>query len=249
MMPTTTRVLLGTDCNLSLFLNDLPLCQTSVKAITLEVQPLPVGLVIVRVSVPPPVSLTSALAFPSDTITDNPVILEDDRVTADGPRASAKATSVEPELEAAHLPSLHLRDELETHGCFDTPTTLKLLVEPLHRPASLDVALPWHLDRMIVGKAEDRTAMGASPPNASSPPPPQQSEAHTCILEEEWEIATIAGKRRAGTDNQYKVRWSRSWLLRGDLGNAQRLLQEFETRRRAHRGRKQGKPAYRARRR
>ena len=42
---------------------------------------------------------------------------------------------------------------------------------------------------------------------------------------------------------EYRVRWKDIWLPRSELGNAQRLLQEFEVRHRVQCGWKQGRPA------
>jgi len=39
------------------------------------------------------------------------------------------------------------------------------------------------------------------------------------------------------------VRWKNTWLPKGELGNAQKLLREFEAKGRAQRGCKRGRPA------
>jgi len=61
--------------------------------------------------------------------------------------------------------------------------------------------------------------------------------------EEKWEIVRIVDKRRAGKGYEYRVRWKDTWLPRSELGNAERLMQDFEAQDEAHCGRKQGKPA------
>ena len=74
----------------------------------------------------------------------------------------------------------------------------------------------------------------AGPPSASPPSLPRSSPAQTAPLEEEeWEIKRIIDKRRKGRRYEYRVRWTDSWLLKSELGNAQRLLREFEARDRA----------------
>lgn len=56
------------------------------------------------------------------------------------------------------------------------------------------------------------------------------------ILHLKWEIRKVVGKKRAGKGFEYRVRWKDTWLHRSELGNAQRLLQEYEAGRKAHRG-------------
>ncbi len=81
--------------------------------------------------------------------------------------------------------------------------------------------------------------MVASPPSAGSPPPSQQSKARIYVLEEkEWEIKKILGKRRVGKGYEYGVRWKDGWLRGSELGNARRLLREFEAQGRTQRGSK-----------
>lgn len=152
---------------------------------------------------------------------------------ADDIGAFTTATTVEPEIGTTHLRffSFHPREEPKALGCLDATTTLDASVEPLERPTSLDVALPQHLYGRVVGEDEHGTAMVVTSPSASTPPLPQPSEAQTCVLEEEeWEIRKIVGKRRVGKGYEYKVRWRDTWLPRSELGNAQRVLQEFEAR-------------------
>jgi len=113
-----------------------------------------------------------------------------------------------------------------------------LIGQPL--PTSLflsNVALPQHLYRRVVGENDHVAAPVASSPSGNTPLLPQQSEASPLVLEEEeWEIRSILGKRRAGTGYEYKVRWKDTWLPKSELGNAQRLLQEFEAKGRVQHG-------------
>lgn len=88
--------------------------------------------------------------------------------------------------------------------------------------------------KRIVGEDDHGAAAVTSPPSATPPPLSPQSPASKNVLEEqEWEISKIIGKRRAGRDCEYKVRWRSTWLPRSELGSAQQLLQEFEAQLRA----------------
>lgn len=96
----------------------------------------------------PTVSLNSVPAFPFNTITDNPVILEDNSIIADEYGASAKATSVEPQIKTAHTLSSHTKEEPEALDYVDALTAL----EPLNPPASPDGASPQNLCGQAVGE-------------------------------------------------------------------------------------------------
>jgi len=88
-----------------------------------------------------------------------------------------------------------------------------------------------------LGVAAVASSPSTSPPSASPSAPAQRSEAPTPALEEEeWEIRRIVGKRRAGKDDDYKVRWKDTWMAKCELAIAKRLLQEFEAQHRAQRG-------------
>ena len=56
--------------------------------------------------------------------------------------------------------------------------------------------------------------------------------------EQEWEVREILGKRTTVSGTKYMVRWENTWLSKGELGNARKLLREFEAKRRARHGRK-----------
>ena len=159
--------------------------------------------------------------------------------------SSTRATRVESKLGPATLQDPPPPEKSETHArlspCAPQPPT-----EPVDRPASPSVALPQHLDIQDAG-AGDRTVAAVATPRCPSPPPlAQLSPAPAPALEEEeeeeeWEIRKIVAKRRAGEDDEFLVCWTNSWLRRSELGNAQRLLKEFEVRRRARGGRKPSK--------
>ncbi len=47
--------------------------------------------------------------------------------------------------------------------------------------------------------------------------------------QQDWEIEETVGKRRGTKGWEYNVVWANTWWPRSELGNAQRLLQEFES--------------------
>ena len=53
------------------------------------------------------------------------------------------------------------------------------------------------------------------------------------IKESEWEIKKILDRRETMSGTEYKVRWKNTWLPKDELGNARRLVREFEAQRRA----------------
>ncbi len=120
----------------------------------------------------------------------------------------------------------------------DILTASESPTEPLDRTTFLNVARPQPLSEQVVCDDSHKSAPVASPRSTASSPPPQQSGARVSALEdeEEWEIRRIIGKRRAGKGYEYKVRWKDTWLPKSELGNARRLLQEFEAQCRSQRG-------------
>ena len=48
--------------------------------------------------------------------------------------------------------------------------------------------------------------------------------------EEEREVVKTTAKRSTRRGDDYKVRWEGTWKPESELGNAQRLIQEFEGR-------------------
>lgn len=130
-----------------------------------------------------------------------------------------------------HFSSTQPREELKTHGCLDAPSTPAPPLAPLHRPTSPDAALPQYFDRRLGGEDEHGTAAVANPPSASTP---GQFEGDYLVVQgEEWEIIMAARKRRAGKGYQIQVRWKSRWMARSELGNAQRLVREFDAIQRA----------------
>ena len=86
------------------------------------------------------------------------------------------------------------------------------------------------------------------PPHAITVPPlfaeRTQDQRASALDIEEWEIVKIVNKRRTGKGDEYKVCWKETWLLESELGNAQKLLLQFEAQGRAQPGRKRGRPAH-----
>ncbi len=127
-------------------------------------------------------------------------------------------------------------------GCLSThaiePTT-----ESIDRPTSPSTALPQHPGGRapVVGEDDHRAAAPASPPSAITPPlrPQPQGQEGSAWDEEddEWEIVRLVGERRRKGGDEYQVRWKSTWLPESELGNAQRLVREFEAREQVQRRR------------
>ncbi len=163
---------------------------------------------------------------------------DDEKTSETG--ASSRATSMESEIGTVHLQSFHAREQPKTHGCLNPPTT-EPSPSPIDCPISSSVAL-----------CRDRGGDGGIiatvyPPHALTVPPPlaerPQDQGGLVLDEEEWEIVKVVDKRRRGKGYEYKVCWKETWLLERELGNAQELLREFETKHQAQRGGKRGRPA------
>ena len=124
--------------------------------------------------------------------------------------------------------------ETPSRGKAETPVRLSTgtpvpSTKPIDRPTSPNAVLPQQLYTRSVGENDRGAAAVAKFPSASPPPLSQPSPAPNPALEgKEWEIREIVDKRRAGRGFEYKVRWEDTWLPKCELGNAQRLLQEFE---------------------
>ena len=155
-----------------------------------------------------------------------------------------RATSVEPEIETAHLLSSLRREELKAFKGLNALTALDPPVEALDRSNSPTVALPQYSDRGAVGVDEHGAVAVGNPPSTSTSSIPQQSEAGSFVFEEgEWEIRRIVSKRRIGGVYEYKVRWKDTWLSESEMENAQDLLRDFKAQSRARGGQNYGKPA------
>ena len=146
-------------------------------------------------------------------------------------------------LANSHLSS-HPKEEPKTLDYFDVPTIPDSPTKPFH-PSTSSAAPPQYTTRRVIREDDHGAAPVANHPSAITPPSPQQSEARASALEQnEWEVRRIIGKRRAGKVAEYRVRWKDMWLRRSELGNAKRLLQEFEARHRAQQKLKKWKAAF-----
>ena len=144
---------------------------------------------------------------------------------------STRATSVESELGPAPSQDPLSREQTETHARLSSCTS-ESTSESIDRPTFPSAAITQQQCMQVVGEDDHEVAAAAQPPSASPPPLSQPSPASTLVPEEEeWEIKKIVGKRRAGKGYEYRVRWKDTWLPRSDLGNARRLLREFEAQR------------------
>ena len=155
---------------------------------------------------------------------------------------STKATSVESKMGPATLQGPRPREQADTHGCLSTHTT-EATAEPIDCSTSPSAPLHQHPCGRFVGEDDSGAGVVASPPSPITPPLSPQSQAQNTALEEqEWEITKIVSKRRAGKGFEYKVHWKNTWLPKSELGNARRLLQEFEAQYRAQPGPKPHRP-------
>ncbi len=140
---------------------------------------------------------------------------------------------MESKIGPAALQSFPPREQAKTHGCLN-PHATEPTTEPIDRPTSPSTALPQHPGGRVVGEDDHRAAAAASPPNAITPPLPQQSQGQGGSVSDKedgkWEIVRIVTKRRRRGGDEYKVRWKSTWLPESELGNAQRLVREFEGR-------------------
>ena len=160
---------------------------------------------------------------------------------------SIRATSIEFDIGIVHLQSSHPREEPKTHGCL-SPTTTELTTSPFDHPTSPSAALSRDSDEQVIRGSDHGAAATIYPPHAitatSSLLEQPQVQGGSVLDEEEWEIVRIVGKRRRGKGHEYKVCWKKTWLRECELGNAQELLWEFETKRQAQRGGKRERPAH-----
>ena len=170
-------------------------------------------------------------------------MVEDDGGKIGESAASTRATTAEPETESAYLLSSPPKKKPKTVGASDAPAAPDPPLELLARPIPPEVALPPHSDGRVVDEDEHGAPAVPSPRSAATPPLFQQAEAPISALEEEWEITKIIGKRRTRKGYEYKVRWRNTWLHRSELGNARRLLQDFEARCRSQQDDEGGKPS------
>jgi hypothetical protein len=125
------------------------------------------------------------------------------------------------------------------HGCLNARTTTSPTTSPVDRPTSpgaQTVRGGDHGAAVIICPYSVTAATSLFPERL-------QGQRDSALDEEEWEIVKIVGKRRTRSGYECNVRWKNTWLPRSELGNAQELLQDFDVRGRAQRGRKRGQRA------
>ena len=169
-------------------------------------------------------------------------MVEDDDEKTGETDPSTRGTSIESEIDTIHLQSSHPRKQPKRHGCLSPRIT-----GPTTEPTTPSIALSHDRIEQAIRGGDCRPAVTVHPPSAVTVTPlfPEQpqDQGSSALDEEEWEIVRIVGKRRRGKDYEYKVCWKKTWLLERELGNAQELLREFETKHRTQRGGKRGRPA------
>ncbi len=167
------------------------------------------------------------------------LVIENDETTGEA-GASARATSVESEIATAHLVGSQPREQPKMHGCLSARTTTSPATSPVDRPTSLGaqtISGDDHGAAVIIHPYSVTAATSLFPERL-------QGQRDSALDEKkEWEIVKIVGKKRTSSGYEYNVRWRNTWLPRSELGNAQELLQDFEVRGRAQRGRKRGQRA------
>ena len=136
--------------------------------------------------------------------------------------------------------------EPKTHHCSDPNTT----AEPFDRLCSLSVTPFEDQERRTVHANDHNGRTSATVGSASAtatrtfaPEQPQGQGGRAEAEEQEWEVIKILDKRETRSGTEYRVRWKSTWLPRSELGNARRLLREYEAKGRAQHGLKRGRPA------
>ncbi len=175
------------------------------------------------------------------------MVQEDDTKTGDE-GTSAEIASIMSEIDTAdtQLNTPCSTKEPKTHHCSDP----NAIAEPFDRLCSLSITPFEDQERRIV-HANDHNGrisanVGSVSATATIPFAPEQHQGQggpAEIEEQEWEVTKILDKRETRSGTQYRVRWKSTWLPRSELGNAQKLLWEYEAKGRAQHGRKRGRSA------
>ena len=136
--------------------------------------------------------------------------------------------------------------EPKTYHCSDPNAT----AEPVDRLFSPSITPFEDQERRTVhaNVHNGRTSaiVGSASATATRPFAPEQPQGQGGPAEvevQEWEVTKILDKRETRSGTEYRVRWKSTWLPRSELGNARRLLREYEAKGRAQHGPKRGRPA------
>ena len=145
---------------------------------------------------------------------------------------STVATSMNPEIDITHFKSFHPKEQPKTYDCWSPSTISKSIISPFDHPNSHSFAL-FH-DQIDHGIPEDNRRAAATihlshNTTITSPLPERSQVQGSLVSDEEWEIKRIVDKRQSEKGYEYKVCWKKTWLPESELGNAQELLQEFES--------------------
>lgn len=146
-------------------------------------------------------------------ISNDPLVVEDDKEKTGGTDGSTEVTSMEPEIGTALFQSSQLVEKPKTHSCLSSTTT-EPITSPFDRPISHIVALFCDRVEQTIrggnhGAAETVTV---HPPHAITVTPllPEQPRDHGS----KWEIVRIVGKKQRGKGYEYKMCWKKAWLPR-----------------------------------
>lgn len=90
-------------------------------------------------------------------------------------------------------------------------------------------------------QATNHQPRSKAPPSRPKRAPGQSKPAH--MESQQWEIKKVISKRRTRRGWEYKVVWANSWLPRSELGNARRLVREFELKDSAQQKSRRGRSA------
>lgn len=139
----------------------------------------------------------------------------DEEENSDEISSSTRATSMDPEIGITYLESCHPKEQSKTCDCLSPSANIKPVVSPCDHPNSPSNAL-FH-DRVKETIPEDNRGAAATvhlPHNTiiTSPLPEQSQVQGRVVLDEEWEIVRIVGKRLRGKGYEYKICWKETWL-------------------------------------
>ena len=171
---------------------------------------------------------------------------EDIKTGDEGTSAEIKIIMSETDNADTQLNTPCSPKELKTHHCSDPNAT----AEPFDRLCSLSIT-PFEDQERRTVDANDHNGrtpatVGSASATATRPFAPEQSQGQGGPAEveaQEWEVARILDKRETRSGTEYMVQWESTWVPRSELGNARRLLREYEAKGRAQHGPKRGRPA------
>ena len=170
-------------------------------------------------------------------------MVQDDDFKTDDDGTSAEIESIMSEIDTAdiQLNTSCSTKESKTYHCSDPNAT----AEPIDRPCPLSITSFEDQERRTIHDGRMSAIVGSVGATATRPFAPEQPQGQggpAEVEKQEWEVTKILDKRETGLGTEYRVRWKSTWLLRSELGNARRLLWEYEAKGRAQHGHKRGRP-------